>query len=107
MAIEVDRDTFEHEVIETNGLVLVDFWGPQCKPCMALMPQIDALESKYPGRLKIVKVDATYNRMLCAKLRVLGLPTILLYRHGLEVRRLTGAHINRVDIEAAIEASLI
>lgn len=107
MAIEVNRDNFEKEVIESKEPVLVDFWGPQCKPCLALMPSVDKLEKTYEGRLKVVKLNASENRMLCAKLRVMGLPTFLLYKDGIEMNRLVGDHITESDLIKAIEAVLV
>jgi thioredoxin 1 len=107
LAIEVNRDNFEKEVIESKEPVLVDFWGPQCKPCLALMPSVDKLEKTYEGRLKVVKLNASENRMLCAKLRVMGLPTFLLYKDGIEMNRLVGDHITESDLIKAIEAVLV
>ena len=104
MAIELNRDNYESEVLQSKEPVLVDFWGPQCKPCLALMPAVDELEKDYADRLKVAKLNAAENRMLCAKLRVLGLPTILLYRNGVEVTRLTGEQIAKSDIIEALNA---
>lgn len=87
---EVTRETFEEEVIGSEKPVLVDFWGPQCGPCLALMPQIERLEQEYDGRIQIVKVEAPKNRRLCLQLQVLSLPTFLLYKDGQEVDRLAG-----------------
>ena len=106
MVIEVNRDNFEKEVVESEGPVLVDFWGPQCKPCLALMPTVEKLEKNYEGRLKVAKLNAAENRMLCAKLRVMGLPTFLFYKNGAEVNRLVGDHIMESDLSKAIEAIL-
>ena len=53
MAIEVNAETFEKEVTQSEVPVLVDFWGPQCRPCLALMPQVERLEEKYVGKIKI------------------------------------------------------
>ncbi len=85
---------------------MVDFWGPQCRPCLALMPAVEQLEKDYAGRLKVAKVNATQNRMLCAKLRVLGLPTYLFYKNGNEINRLTGDTITEKDLSKAINAAL-
>ena len=106
MAIEVNRDNFDSEVIEATGVVLLDFWGPQCKPCLGLMPVVEGLEKEYAGKIKVAKVNATENRMLCAKLRVVGLPTFLLYKNKVEMKRLTGEHITKVDLVGAIDAAL-
>ena len=106
MAIELNRDNYESETLKSEIPVLVDFWGPQCRPCLALRPDIEALEKAYSGRLKVGKVNATQNRMLCARLRVMGLPTFVLYKSGAESKRLTGEEIKINEIKTAVEALL-
>lgn len=103
MAIEVSADTFEKEVVQSDIPVLVDFWGPQCAPCLALMPQVERLGEKFGERLKITKVDASKNRRLCLNLRVLGLPTFLIYKDGKEVNRLSGNNLKMEEIEEALK----
>ena len=44
--IEVNKDNFEAEVLQASGPVLVDFWSEKCEPCMALLPEMEALEDK-------------------------------------------------------------
>ena len=107
MVIALDRDNYEKEVLESKEPVLVDFWGPQCRPCLALMPVVERLEKDYAGRLKLAKVNAAENRMLCARLRVMGLPSFLLYRGGAEVNRLSGEHITESDLKKAIDALIV
>ena len=102
MVIEVNTDTFEKEVLQSEVPVLVDFWGPQCAPCLALMPHVEGLGERYGAKLKISKIDASKNRRLCLNLKVLGLPTFLLYKNGKEVNRLTG---NTIKIEEIVEAT--
>ncbi len=104
LALELNRDNFESEVLQSKEPVLVDFWGPQCKPCLALMPAVEELEKDYAGRLKVTKLNASENRMLCAKLRVLGLPTYLFYKDGAEVNRLTGDGITKSGLKEAVDA---
>jgi len=106
LAVEVNRDNFEQEVLESKEPVMMDLWGPQCRPCLALMPVVEQLEKDYASRLKVTKVNAVENRMLCAKLRVLGLPTYLFYKDGNEVNRLTGDDITKSDLIKAINAVL-
>ena len=106
MAIDLNRDNYETEVLQVKETVMVDFWGPQCRPCLALMPAVDQLEEEYAGKIKVAKLNATENRMLCAKLRVIGLPTYLFYKDGVEIKRLTGEHITRNDLVEAIKAAI-
>ena len=103
MAIELNRDNYETEVNQSDKPVLVDFWGPRCKPCMALMPSVEELEKEYEGKLKVGKLNADGNRMLCARLRVMGLPTFLLYKGGEEVKRMSGEDITKNQIKEAID----
>lgn len=84
-----------------RGNVLVDFWGPRCQPCIALMPAVEALEDRYADRLRVVKVNASENRQLCRNLRVMGLPTYLFFRDDTEVERLVGSP-TEADIAAAV-----
>jgi len=102
MVVEVNKDNYATEVLQSELPVVVDFWGPQCTPCLALMPAVEQLEHEFAGRVKIAKLNAAGNRMLCAKLRVLGLPSFLFYKNGAEVKRLSGEHLTRKDIEEAI-----
>jgi thioredoxin 1 len=100
--MEVNSDNFEQEVINSTQPVLVDFWGPQCVPCLALMPEVEALAEKYGDRVKMVKVEAPKNRRLCLGLKVLSLPTYLFYKGGREVDRLSGSVVALEAIEDSI-----
>jgi len=104
MAVEVHKDNYDSEVLQSELPVLVDFWGPQCAPCLALMPAVEHLEQVYAGKIKVTKLNAAAgNRMLCAKLRVLGLPSFLFYKNGTEIKRLSGNQLTKKDIEEAIK----
>jgi thioredoxin 1 len=88
--IEINSDSFEHEVLHSSMPVLVDFWGPQCGPCLALMPKVEALTGRYGEKVRITKVEAPKNRRLCLTLKVMSLPTFLFFKDGKEVGRLSG-----------------
>ena len=70
------------------------------------MPVVERLERDFLNKLKVVKIDAPHNRMLCAKLRVLSLPTFLLYMNGVEVNRLVGEDITENNLIEAINSTL-
>ena len=96
---EVNSDTFATEVLQSKKPVAVDFWGPRCAPCLALMPQVEKLEASYVDKIMFVKIDASKNRRLCMELKVFGLPAYLFYKNGAEVARLAGGEIRIQDIE--------
>lgn len=103
MSIDLDRDSYENEVLKSPLPVMVDFWGPQCRPCLALMPSLEKLEKEYAGKIKVAKVNSAQNRMLCAKLRVIGLPAFLFYKNGVEIKRVSGEHTSENDLAQAIK----
>lgn len=90
MAVDVSKENYDQEMLGSSIPVLADFWGPRCTKCFALMPTLDQLEEKYKGKLKVVKLDASQNRRLCMNLKVMSLPTFLLFRNGEEVGRIRG-----------------
>ena len=93
-------DTFEE--LAAKGNVLVDIWGPQCQPCLALMPAVEALAERYGDRVRFISVNAPDNRKICRDLRVAGLPAYLTMRDGVEVERLTSTGTTPDQIEQAI-----
>ena len=100
--MDVTADIFDQEVVKSSTPVLVDFWGPSCGPCLALLPQVEKLLSEQQGKVKLAKVDASKNRRLCLNLRVMGLPTFLIYQNGQEVGRLTGQDLCIEQIAEAV-----
>jgi thioredoxin 1 len=98
--IEATADTFAN--LGATGAVLVDIWGPECQPCLALMPAVEALASTYGDRVRFLSVNAPENRKVCRDLRVAGLPAYLTMRDGVEVERLTSNGTTPDEIEQAI-----
>src|SRR5262245_33547427 len=106
--LEVSRDTYQDEVVEASRTqpVLVDFWGPRCGPCIAMMPWVERLAETLAPSVKVVKLNSAGNRRLCVDLQVMGLPTFLLYRDGQEVRRLSGDGCTPSAITATLREAL-
>lgn len=98
--IDATVETFDE--LAADGHVLVDIWGPQCQPCLALMPAVEALADAYGDRVRFVKVNAPDNRKICRDLRVAGLPAYVTMRDGVEVERLTSNATTPQQIEEAI-----
>ena len=103
MTIDATAESFADLIRE--GDVLVDFWGPNCAPCVALMPAVDELSRAYEGAVRVVKVNSgnKENRPIAWQLKVMGLPTYVSLRNGSEVERLTGADVTIAQIEAALQ----
>lgn len=87
--IAVGKENFDEVVKNDSKPVLVDFWGPKCELCLALMPGVEKLEEKYGDKIKFCKLDTSQNRRLSISLKVLGLPTFQIYKNGEKVEELT------------------
>jgi len=94
--IEITKDNFSQEVEQSNLPVVLDFWGPQCGPCIALMPDVEKLSEAYKDKVKFCKVNVAGNRRMCIQLKVMSVPTFLFYKGG-EQARLSG---DEVSLEA-------
>ena len=103
MPIEVNKENYEEEVLNSSIPVLVDFWGPKCANCLALMPSVKEIEEKHKDRLKVTKFDASQNRRMCMNLKVMRLPTFLLYRDGQEIERVIG-EMTPTELKEKIDA---
>ena len=104
--LQVDKETFQAEVLDAQGLVLVDFFGDGCAPCQALLPDVEALAEQYGGELKFVKLNTTAARRLAIGQKVLGLPTITLYKDGQKLSEVTKDEAVKANIEAMIKTAL-
>lgn len=101
--IELTKDNFTEEVKEAEGYVLVDFWGPTCEPCKALMPHVHALEEKYGDKVKFTSLDITKARRLAIGQKVMGLPALIIYKGGEEVERLAEAGATATAVEEMVK----
>ena len=84
---EVTKETFQE--IVGQGTVLIDVWGPNCAPCIAMLPKIEELSRTVKG-VEVVKLDSSKNRRLCIDHRIMGMPAFLLFNEGKEVSRIGG-----------------
>jgi len=101
---EATRENFD-ELVE-SGTTLVDVWGPDCKPCLALLPHIEKLAEERADELKVVKLEAPKARRICIKLGVHGLPTFLLMHDGEETARLSESTISPAQLNDWLDKSL-
>ncbi len=86
-----DEATFETMVAESSVPVLVDFWAAWCGPCRMIAPELEKLARDRAGRLLVAKVDTEALPGLAARFGVRGIPTLVLFEHGREKNRVSGA----------------
>jgi len=80
--IELSKENFDQEVLESKGVVFVDFWSPKCEQCLELLPEIEAFAQRNEGKAKFCKLDTASNRRLSISQKVMGLPAFVFYLNG-------------------------
>jgi len=99
--MNIDDSTFESTVRSSPRLV-VDCWAPWCGPCRMLGPTIEAIANDYKGKITFAKLDTDESPKTAMSLGISSIPTILFFKDGKQVERMTGAH-PRQNIEAMIK----
>ena len=102
----LDKNSFEEEVLNAEGYVLVDYFSDGCEPCKALMPDVEVLAEKYEGQVKFCKLNTTKARRLAISQRVMGLPAILLYKAGEKIDECTKDDATKENIQLMVEKVL-
>jgi thioredoxin 1 len=98
---DVNTQNFQQEVIEGDGLILVDFWAPWCGPCKMVTPVLEAIAKEMADQVTIMKVNVDDNSDLARTYGVAGIPTFILFKNGEIVARNVGA-APRQTIESLI-----
>jgi len=90
MVQEINTNSFDSEVLNNNGVTVVDFFATWCGPCRKLGPVLEEVESEIGEKVKFAKIDTDGNIESAKKYQVSGLPTLLVFKNGEVVERMVG-----------------
>jgi thioredoxin len=88
--VEVADSRFEEQVLASPLPVLLDVWAPWCVPCRGMEPVIEELAASLSGRVRVAKLNLDRNPQSAARLRIQGVPTLIVFKGGHEVGRMVG-----------------
>ncbi|MDO4550079.1 MAG: thioredoxin [Planctomycetia bacterium] len=100
----VTDENFTSEVMEHNGLVLVDFWGPGCGPCRMIAPIIDAISGENET-LKVVKVNVSEAPQVANQFQITSIPTLIFIKNGNVLEQFIGV-VQKQKLQAVIDENL-
>jgi len=103
--LEINKNQFAGEVLESEKPVLVDFWAPWCMPCRLMSPTLDELAKDLEGKLKVVKVNTEEpeNQSLAVEYQIQSIPNLKLFKKGGVVAEFVGLRSKdslRADLDA-------
>jgi thioredoxin 1 len=91
MATAVTESTFDHEVLESERPVLVDFWAEWCGPCHAVSPILEKIVDERNGDLKLVKVNIDEEQELARRYGIMSIPAMVIFKDGEPAAAAVGA----------------
>ena len=89
--LEVSDSRFDEQVLASPLPVLLDVWAPWCVPCRGMEPVIEELASSLAGRVRVAKLNIDRSPEAAQRLRIQGVPTLIVFKGGHEVTRMVGA----------------
>ncbi len=88
---ELTEATFAEEINSATEAVVVDFWAEWCGPCKMVAPVLEEIAGENPDRIRVAKVNVDEQAGLAQQFNVMSIPTLIVFKDGLEVQRVIGA----------------
>lgn len=103
--VYVTDATFEAEVLNAEGPVLVDFWADWCGPCKMIAPILDEIATDYEGKVRVAKLNIDENPATPPKFGIRGIPTLMLFKNGNVEATKVGA-VSKSQLTAFLDSNI-
>ena len=89
-AININKNNFQNEIMDSEKTVLLDFWAPWCAPCRMVVPVIEEIAGERPD-IKVGKINVDEQPELASKFGIMSIPTLVVMKNGKIVQQVSGA----------------
>jgi thioredoxin 1 len=102
---EATTATWEKEVLNASGLIMIDFWAVWCGPCRIIAPTVEELAKEYSGKVKVMKLNTDENPDVASRYKIMGIPTLMFFKDGQKIDQVVGA-VPKPQLKAKIDSLL-
>ena len=97
-AININKNNFQNEILNSEKLVFLDFWAPWCAPCRMVIPIIEEIAGECPD-IKVGKINVDEQPELASKFSIMSIPTLVVMKNGKIVQQVSGARPKKAILE--------
>ena len=97
-AININKNNFQNEIMNSKKPVLLDFWAPCCAPCRMVVPIIEEIAGERPD-IKVGKINVDEQPELASQFSVMSIPTLVVMKNGKIVQQVSGARPKKAILE--------
>ena len=97
-AININKNNFQNEIMDSEKTVLLDFWAPWCAPCRMVVPIIEEIAGERP-EIKVGKINVDEQPELASKFGIMSIPTLVVMKNGKIVQQVSGVRPKNAILE--------
>ena len=97
-AININKNNFQNEIMDSEKTVLLDFWAPWCAPCRMVVPVIEEIAGERPD-IKVGKINVDEQPELASKFSIMSNPTLVVMKNGKILQQVSGARPKKAILE--------